>query len=155
MAAEQDEASADEERDPHRVAAAERAALKRAVKRLGWVLVDADSVEVRVERAVTIGPRTIVIRGRVPIDMPPELTVASRSVPPDRTESAPPDETVALMSVPPEKTPAKPPLAMTVSLAVPPESANPPGLLPKPTDCTVVETASPPDKRISWPPLIT
>jgi ATP-dependent RNA helicase SUPV3L1/SUV3 len=68
------EATPADEIDPHRVAAAERAALKRAVKRLGWVLVDADTVEVRVERTVTIGPRTIVIRGRVPIDMPPELT---------------------------------------------------------------------------------
>ncbi|HTW85561.1 MAG TPA: helicase-related protein [Candidatus Sulfotelmatobacter sp.] len=63
-----------DEHDPHRAAAAARASLKRAVKRLGWVLVDAATVEVRVERAVTVGSRTIVVRGRVPIDVPAELT---------------------------------------------------------------------------------
>lgn len=52
----------------------ERAALKRAVKRLGWVLVDEGTVEIKTERRLTIGPRTIVIRGRVPVDVPPELT---------------------------------------------------------------------------------
>ncbi len=56
-----------------RAAATERAALKRAAKRLGWVLTD-DGVEVRTERRVTIGPRTIVVRGRIPIDVPAEMT---------------------------------------------------------------------------------
>jgi hypothetical protein len=52
-----------------RAAAAERTARKRATKRLGWVLTD-EGVKVRAERRVAIGPRTIVIRGRVPIDVP-------------------------------------------------------------------------------------
>ena len=52
----------------------ERGALKRAVKRLGWVLVDEGTVEIKTERRLTIGPRTIVIRGRVPVDVPAELT---------------------------------------------------------------------------------
>jgi ATP-dependent RNA helicase SUPV3L1/SUV3 len=74
MAAGGDEGSAGTHVDPHRVAAAERAALKRSAKRLGWVLVDAGTVEVRVERQLTVGPRTIVVRGRVPIDVPAEMT---------------------------------------------------------------------------------
>lgn len=56
-----------------RAAATDRAALKRAAKRLGWVL-SGDGVEVRTERRLTIGPRTIVIRGRVPIEIPAEMT---------------------------------------------------------------------------------
>lgn len=56
-----------------RAAASERAALKRAAKRLGWVL-GGGGLEVRTERRVTIGPRTIVIRGRVPIEAPLEMT---------------------------------------------------------------------------------
>ncbi len=60
----------DDPDERQRAAAAERAARKRAAKRLGWVLT-ADGVEVRTERRVTIGPRTIVIReGRVTIDAP-------------------------------------------------------------------------------------
>lgn len=63
------------ESDPQREAAAARAALKRAAKRLGWVLRPDGGMEIRTERRVTIGPRTIVMRGRVPVDVPPELTV--------------------------------------------------------------------------------
>ena len=48
----------DDPDERQRAAAAERAARKRAAKRLGWVLT-ADGVEVRTERRVTIGPRTI------------------------------------------------------------------------------------------------
>jgi len=54
--------------------------LKRAAKRLGWVLVDAGTVEVRVERQLAIGPRTIVVRGRVPIDVPAEMTADAGAV---------------------------------------------------------------------------
>jgi ATP-dependent RNA helicase SUPV3L1/SUV3 len=60
--------------DPQRAAAMERAALKKIAKRLGWVVIDNDTFEVRVERRLTVGPRTIVLRGRVPIDRPPEMT---------------------------------------------------------------------------------
>jgi ATP-dependent RNA helicase SUPV3L1/SUV3 len=63
----------DDPEERRRAAAAERAALKRAAKRLGWVLTS-DGVEVRTERRVTIGRRTVVIRGRVPIDVPYEIT---------------------------------------------------------------------------------
>lgn len=63
----------DDPDERQRAAAVERAARKRTAKRLGWVLTD-DGIEARTERRVTIGPRTIVIRGRVPIDFPAEET---------------------------------------------------------------------------------
>jgi hypothetical protein len=55
----------------------ERSRLRRAADRLGWKTVGAGTVEIRCERTVTIGPRTVVVRGRVPVDVPPELTAAA------------------------------------------------------------------------------
>jgi ATP-dependent RNA helicase SUPV3L1/SUV3 len=66
-----------EQADAHDEAAArksERARLRKAVDDLGWKLVGAATVEIKCERRLTIGPRTIVIRGRVPVELPAELT---------------------------------------------------------------------------------
>ncbi|HTJ26653.1 MAG TPA: helicase-related protein [Candidatus Limnocylindria bacterium] len=55
---------------------AERTRLRRAVERLGWTWVNRHTVEIPAVRELRLGPRTVVIRGRVPIDLPPELTQA-------------------------------------------------------------------------------
>ena len=52
----------------------ERARLRKAAKGLGWKLIGHDVAEVRVERQFTFGPRTIVVRGRVPIPLPDEVS---------------------------------------------------------------------------------
>jgi ATP-dependent RNA helicase SUPV3L1/SUV3 len=49
---------------------AERTRLKKAANRLGWKLIGRETVEVRVEREFRFGPRTAVVRGRVPIPIP-------------------------------------------------------------------------------------
>ncbi len=56
---------------------AERARLRKAADDLGWKLAGGGTAEIRCERRVVIGPRTIVIRGRVPVDLPDELTAAA------------------------------------------------------------------------------
>jgi ATP-dependent RNA helicase SUPV3L1/SUV3 len=55
----------------------ERARLKHAAKAIGWKIVGRDQVEIRVQREIRLGPRTVVIRGRVPIPLPDEITVAA------------------------------------------------------------------------------
>jgi len=54
----------------------ERVRRKRAAKALGWKLIGRDLVEIKVERHFTFGPRIAVVRGRVPVEMPGELTAA-------------------------------------------------------------------------------
>ena len=54
----------------------ERVRRKRAAKALGWKLIGHDLVEIKVERQFTFGPRIAVVRGRVPVEMPGELTAA-------------------------------------------------------------------------------
>jgi len=54
----------------------ERVRRKRAAKALGWKLAGQDMVEIKVERQFTLGPRVVVVRGRVPVEMPGELTAA-------------------------------------------------------------------------------
>ena len=49
---------------------AERAQKKKLAARLGWKLAGRDSVEVRTERTLEIGPRKVIIRGRVAVDTP-------------------------------------------------------------------------------------
>ena len=49
---------------------AERQALRKAVNALGWKCVGRDNVAVRLERELPVGPRTIVVRGRVEIALP-------------------------------------------------------------------------------------
>jgi ATP-dependent RNA helicase SUPV3L1/SUV3 len=56
---------------------AERARLRKAADDLGWKLVNAGMAEIRCERSVVVGGRTIVIRGRVPVDVPAEMTLAA------------------------------------------------------------------------------
>jgi ATP-dependent RNA helicase SUPV3L1/SUV3 len=56
---------------------AERSRLRKAVDRLGWKLIGRETVEVKVERTIAAGPRTIVVRGRVPVPLPAELTAAA------------------------------------------------------------------------------
>jgi ATP-dependent RNA helicase SUPV3L1/SUV3 len=54
----------------------ERSRLRRAVERLGWTWVDQHTVQIPVARELRLGPRTVVVRGRVPIDLPAELNQA-------------------------------------------------------------------------------
>jgi ATP-dependent RNA helicase SUPV3L1/SUV3 len=58
-------------------AKAERAKLKKTVAQLGWKLSGRDTAEVRIERELTFGPRTVLVRGRVPVPLPAELTAAA------------------------------------------------------------------------------
>jgi ATP-dependent RNA helicase SUPV3L1/SUV3 len=55
----------------------QRARIKKAAKGLGWKLVGGDQVEIRIERQFRLGPRTVVVRGRVPVAMPAEISVAA------------------------------------------------------------------------------
>jgi len=55
----------------------DRAQLKRLITPLGWKLVGSGRVEVRSERVFSCGPRTIVVRGRVAVPLPTELTAAA------------------------------------------------------------------------------
>ena len=52
----------------------ERARLKKAAGRLGWKLIGRETVEIRVVREFRFGPRTVVVRGRVPVPTPTEMT---------------------------------------------------------------------------------
>jgi ATP-dependent RNA helicase SUPV3L1/SUV3 len=55
---------------------AERARLKKAATRLGWKLVGRETVEIRIERTFELGPRTAIVRGRVPVPLPDEMSAA-------------------------------------------------------------------------------
>ena len=50
---------------------AERSRLRKAADALGWKLVKGGTAEIKCERTLAIGPRTIVIRGRVSVPLPP------------------------------------------------------------------------------------
>ncbi|HEV3158261.1 MAG TPA: helicase-related protein [Candidatus Baltobacteraceae bacterium] len=52
----------------------ERARLRRAADLLGWKLIGSETVEIRVEREFRFGLRTAIVRGRVPIDIPAEMS---------------------------------------------------------------------------------
>jgi ATP-dependent RNA helicase SUPV3L1/SUV3 len=54
----------------------ERAREKKAAKALGWKLIGRELAEIRVERQFRFGRRTVVVRGRVPVPMPNEISVA-------------------------------------------------------------------------------
>jgi ATP-dependent RNA helicase SUPV3L1/SUV3 len=56
---------------------AERARLRAIADDLGWKLVNAGVAEIRCERRLVVGPRTIVLRGRVPVELPAEMTAAA------------------------------------------------------------------------------
>jgi ATP-dependent RNA helicase SUPV3L1/SUV3 len=53
----------------------DHARVKKAAKALGWKLIGRDMAEIRVERFFRFGPRTVVVRGRVPVPMPDEISV--------------------------------------------------------------------------------
>jgi ATP-dependent RNA helicase SUPV3L1/SUV3 len=55
----------------------ERTRIKKAAKALGWKLIGRDQAEIRVERTFTFGPRTVIVRGRVPVELPAEISVAA------------------------------------------------------------------------------
>ncbi len=52
----------------------ERARLKRLVAPLGWKLVGRETAEIRVVREFHFGPRLVVVRGRVAVELPAEPT---------------------------------------------------------------------------------
>ncbi len=54
--------------------ALERTRRKRAAKALGWKLIGHDTAELRVNREFHFGPRTVIVRGRVPVPVPHEIT---------------------------------------------------------------------------------
>ncbi len=54
--------------------AAARARLRNAADRLGWKLIGHATAEIRCERTLALGPRTIVIRGRIAVPVPDELS---------------------------------------------------------------------------------
>jgi ATP-dependent RNA helicase SUPV3L1/SUV3 len=70
---------------------AERARLRKAADELGWKLINAGVAEIRCERTLTVGPRTVVMRGRVPVELPDEMTAAAG----ERAVAAIADPTVA------------------------------------------------------------
>jgi ATP-dependent RNA helicase SUPV3L1/SUV3 len=74
---------------------AERARRRKAADALGWKLVGAGVAEIRCERTITVGPRTVVIRGRVPVEIPDELTAEAG----DEAVAAVADPTVAPFAV--------------------------------------------------------
>jgi ATP-dependent RNA helicase SUPV3L1/SUV3 len=65
------ERSVEEERAAQKL---ERAVLKKAANRLGWKLIGREMVEIRVEREFVFGPRTAIVRGRVQVPTPDEMT---------------------------------------------------------------------------------
>ena len=55
----------------------ERARLRKAIDPLGWKWRGRSTVEIKFERELEFGPRTVVLRGRVPVPLPEELTAAA------------------------------------------------------------------------------
>lgn len=55
----------------------EHVRLKKAAHGLGWKLIGRKTVEIRVERRLRLGPRTVIVRGRVPVEIPLEMTAAA------------------------------------------------------------------------------
>jgi ATP-dependent RNA helicase SUPV3L1/SUV3 len=69
-----DEPAVDDERAESKL---ERARLRKAADRLGWKLIGRETVEIKIERTLVLGPRTVVVRGRVPVPTPDEMTAAA------------------------------------------------------------------------------
>ena len=53
---------------------AERAARRKAADALGWKLVGGSTAEIKCERILHFGPRTVIVRGRVSVPVPAVLT---------------------------------------------------------------------------------
>ena len=62
------------EPDPKAEVKAERSRLRKVADKLGWKLVGGLTLEIRTERTFALGPRTVTIRGRVPVPTPIEMT---------------------------------------------------------------------------------
>jgi ATP-dependent RNA helicase SUPV3L1/SUV3 len=60
--------------EKHAAERLERAALKKAASRLGWKLIGRETVEIKVERSFHFGPRTVIVRGRIGVATPDEMT---------------------------------------------------------------------------------
>jgi ATP-dependent RNA helicase SUPV3L1/SUV3 len=59
------------------VEASDRAQRRKTADALGWKLIGHTLAEVRCERTLDFGPRTVVIRGRVQVPLPDEMTAAA------------------------------------------------------------------------------
>jgi ATP-dependent RNA helicase SUPV3L1/SUV3 len=82
---------------------AERSRLRKAADALGWKLIGSSTAEVRCERTLTIGPRTVVVRGRVPIPLPEPMTAEAG----DRAVAELVDPTIEQLRVGMERVAAK------------------------------------------------
>ena len=56
---------------------AERARRRKAADTLGWKLIGSTTAEIPCERRIVLGPRTVIVRGRVSVPVPPEITAAA------------------------------------------------------------------------------
>src|SRR5277367_2476989 len=63
--------------DPAAELKAERARRRKTADALGWKIIGHTTAEIRCERTLTFGPRTVVIRGRVPVPLPGEIEAAA------------------------------------------------------------------------------
>jgi len=59
------------------VDASDRALKRKMADALGWKIIGHTTAEVRCERTLEFGPRTVVIRGRVPVPLPTEMTASA------------------------------------------------------------------------------
>jgi ATP-dependent RNA helicase SUPV3L1/SUV3 len=57
--------------------AGERARSKKAAHALGWKLIGRKTVEIPIKREFSFGPRIVIVRGRVSLDAPSEMTRAA------------------------------------------------------------------------------
>ena len=71
-------ASQSEDADPsvpeHDAGRLARAVAKKTANRLGWKLIGRELVEIKIERSFHFGPRTAIVRGRVQVPTPDEMT---------------------------------------------------------------------------------
>ena len=59
------------------VDASDRALKRKMADALGWKIIGHTTAEIRCERTLEFGPRTVVIRGRVPVPLPAEMTASA------------------------------------------------------------------------------
>ena len=69
-----DEPQEDERAAEREAERLERQILKKAANRLGWKLIGRETVEIKVERSFQLGPRTAIVRGRIGVATPHEMT---------------------------------------------------------------------------------
>jgi ATP-dependent RNA helicase SUPV3L1/SUV3 len=59
------------------VEASDRAQRRKTADALGWKIIGHTTAEVRCERVLQFGARTVIVRGRVPVPLPGEMTAAA------------------------------------------------------------------------------